>query len=112
MDLVHSFNIFDGLLLGVVLFSGLLGFFRGFVKETLSLMAWVTSGILSWKYHEVVCPLWAKWIKSPALLKGICYLSIFLGTLIIFLCFVQWISLKINASIVRSVDASLGIVFG
>ena len=112
LDLVRSFNIFDALLLGVILFSGLLGFFRGFVKETLSLTAWITSGVLSWKYHEFVCPLWSKWIKSPTLLKGVCYLSIFLVTLIIFLCLIQWISLKINTSIVRSVDASLGIVFG
>ncbi|PPE03024.1 CvpA family protein [Holospora curviuscula] len=109
---MNNFNIFDGLLLAVIGFSGLLGFFRGFVKETLSLLAWISAGILSWKYHEVLCPLWSRWIQSPTLLKTVCYLSVFLGTLIVFLCLIQWVALKIHTSIVRSVDALLGGVFG
>ncbi|ETZ04616.1 colicin V production protein [Holospora undulata HU1] len=109
---MHVFNVFDGLLVAVMIFSGFLGFFRGFVKETLSLLAWGGSGVLSWKYHECVCPFLSKWITSPSLLKGACYLTVFLGTLIFFLCIVQWIALKIRSSVVSSVDASLGIVFG
>ncbi|ETZ07127.1 colicin V production protein [Holospora obtusa F1] len=112
MSLLQDFNVFDGLLLTVMIFSGCLGFFRGFVKETLSLLAWGTSGVLSWRYHEVMYPFLSKWITSPTILKVSCYVSIFLGMLVIFLCFVQWIALKIRSSIMASVDSSLGIVFG
>lgn len=112
MGLVHSFNIFDVFVLVVISFSAFLGFFRGFAKETLSLIAWLGSGVASWKYHHFVYPLWKKWIVSPSILKLVCYLSVFLSVLIVSLCVVQWMALKVQASLVRSVDSSLGIVFG
>jgi membrane protein required for colicin V production len=112
MNLIRTFNTFDIFLCIVILFSTFLGLFRGFVKETLSLCAWFGSGILAWKYHESAGVLWTKWITSPPLLKILCYGSIFIVSLIITLCIVQWIALAIQGSLVRSVDSSLGALFG
>lgn len=112
MNLIHTFNTFDIFLCVVILFSTFLGLFRGFVKETLSLAAWFGSGILAWKYHESAAILWTKWITSPPLLKILCYGSIFIVSLIVTLCIVQWIALLIQGSLIRSVDSSLGALFG
>ena len=112
MNLIHTFNTFDIFLCVVILFSTFLGLFRGFVKETLSLGAWFGSAILAWKYHDSAAVLWTKWITSPPLLTILCYGSVFIVSLIVSLCIVQWIALAIQGSLIRSVDSSLGALFG
>lgn len=45
-----SFNLFDACVVGIILLSTLLSFFRGFVREVLSLGAWVGAAFITLLY--------------------------------------------------------------
>ena len=49
-------TIADWLILGVVLISGGLSLLRGFVKEAISLVAWVSAFIVSSRFYEALAP--------------------------------------------------------
>ena len=42
-----SFNLFDTIVVVTIILSALLSFFRGFVREVLSLGAWVGASIIT-----------------------------------------------------------------
>lgn len=44
----------DILILAVVILSGVLSLFRGFIKEVISVIAWVSAFIVSSKYYELL----------------------------------------------------------
>jgi membrane protein required for colicin V production len=46
----------DYLILGVLVLSMLLGFFRGFLREAISLIAWLGGTWLAWRYAYLVEP--------------------------------------------------------
>ena len=43
------FNFVDIIIVGVLLISVFIGIYRGFVKETITLVTWILAGILAWK---------------------------------------------------------------
>jgi membrane protein required for colicin V production len=47
----------DYLILGVLAFSMLLGMWRGFIRESIALIAWLGGMWLAWRYSPVVEPL-------------------------------------------------------
>jgi uncharacterized membrane protein required for colicin V production len=49
-----TFNIFDVVVVLVMVLSGMLAFFRGFVREVLSLGAWVGAGLITLYYFPDV----------------------------------------------------------
>jgi len=56
----------DYLILGVLAFSMLLGLFRGFVRESIALLAWLGGLWLAWRYALFVEPLFRDALDSPA----------------------------------------------
>lgn len=47
--------------------SALFGFWRGFVKEALSLVTWLVAIFLAWKFAWTVEPMLGEWIAAPEL---------------------------------------------
>jgi len=56
----------DYLILGVLAFSMLLGLFRGFVRESIALLAWLGGLWLAWRYAPLIEPLFRGAIERPA----------------------------------------------
>jgi membrane protein required for colicin V production len=56
----------DYLILGVLAFSMLLGLFRGFVRESIALLAWLGGLWLAWRYASYVEPLFRDALQQPA----------------------------------------------
>jgi len=56
----------DYLILGVLAFSMLLGLFRGFVRESIALLAWLGGLWLAWRYASHIEPLFREALDSPA----------------------------------------------
>lgn len=44
-------DIFDLVIIGVILFSAIIGLFRGFIRETLSLVSWILAFVAAFNYR-------------------------------------------------------------
>lgn len=108
-----SMNIFDAIILGVLVLSTVIAFFRGFVREILSLGAWVGAGLITIYLFPQSTQLMKGYVKSDHVAAG----GAALGT---YLCALMTLSL-INAVIIKYVktgsevgiiDNALGMGFG
>jgi membrane protein required for colicin V production len=102
----------DYLIIGVLAFSMLLGLFRGFVRESIALLAWLGGLWLAWRYAPLVEPLFREALEEPASLwaaRAIIVISVLiLGWLLAALLsyFLRHSALSIM------VDRLLGMFFG
>ncbi len=110
-----QFNVFDAIVLGILLLSCLVAFFRGFVREVLSLGAWVGAAIVTIYFFDSAAERMRHFFGEgkETLAVGTAALGTYITALIGFSI--------INAIIVRYVkqgsdvgllDNSLGLIFG
>ena len=59
-------NMFDGAVFTVLFLSALLSFFRGFIREALSLGAWVGAGMITLFFTKDVAQFMKPYVKSDA----------------------------------------------
>lgn len=106
-------SFFDLAVLGVMLLSCLFAFFRGFVKEVLSLGAWIGAGVITLYFFRDVAEMLKPHFTSETVAGGMATLGLYVTSLIGF-------SL-LNALIIRFVkegsdvgflDNTLGLLFG
>lgn len=106
-------NMFDLIVFGVLGLSALLSFFRGFVREVLSLGAWVGASIITlYAFPDV-----AKWVEpqvgSEGVASGIAALGTFMTALIVISLFNRLlIRLFKSGSEIGLLDNGLGLLFG
>lgn len=106
-------NYFDMAVIGIMLLSCLFAFFRGFVKEILSLLAWVGSGIITIYFFkdtaEALQPHFTKAVTAAITATS----GLYFGSLLGFAIFNR-IVLKIlkSGSEIGWFDNILGLVFG
>lgn len=108
-----SLNLFDIIVICVVGLSALLSFFRGFVREALSLGAWLGAGIITLYSFPSVSEWLAPHIKSPVAASGLASMGVFIVSLIalslllgVFLKFLK------PGSEVGILDNIVGLLFG
>lgn len=108
-----SLNLFDAAVLGVLALSCVLAFFRGFVREILSLGAWVGAGIVTIYYFPQVAEALQPKFKSAVIAAGFATLGIYVAALIGF-SIINMIILKFvkSGSDVGLLDNWLGLIFG
>jgi membrane protein required for colicin V production len=113
MDMGYSqFNTFDLLILVTLGFSLLIGFSRGFVREIFGLGAWLGAALVAKKDFQWPKDFFSQWIDNPSILQAAGFFSVFCLTLVVFLCLAQWLSIMVQKSFAKTVDQSLGLVFG
>ena len=76
-------NEADWVILAVLGISGLLSLWRGFVKEAISLIFWVTAFILSLRLSVQFSTLMPAAIESESVRVMLSFIVIFFGTLIV-----------------------------
>jgi membrane protein required for colicin V production len=108
-----SLNMFDAVVILVFLLSTLLAFFRGFVREVLSLGAWLGAGIITLYAFEPV----SSWLKHHTTKPMVAYLLGGLGTYIVVLIAISIVNAIIiryikSGSEVGMLDNLLGLGFG
>ncbi len=108
-----QFNMFDAAILLIMLLSTLLAFFRGFVREFLSLGAWIGAGMLTMYLFDDVAELIKPHVTSEMVAYLVAGVGTYIGALICFSIF--------NSIIIRYVKSSeeigmfdnfLGMLFG
>ncbi len=104
----------DLLLLGVMLISGLLAMIRGFMREILSIMAWLAAAIAAyWAVRDGRLLAIAKSnISSDTLATVAVVAGVFLVTLLIVSVITVRISDMILDSRIGALDRTLGFLFG
>ena len=104
----------DIFLIVVMLVSGLLAMVRGFMREVLSIVAWLAAAGAAIYAFPKLLPLASQYFSSwnEWLVKGLTMGGIFLGTLIIVSIFTVRLSDKILDSRIGALDRTLGFLFG
>lgn len=102
----------DWVLLAIVVVSALISLWRGFVKESLSLVIWVLAFILALVFYQPVAIELQPYIDSPSLRKVSAVLLVFVGSLLIGSVLLFIISRLVVATGLSGLDRLLGMVFG
>lgn len=105
-------NEADWVILAVLGISGLLSLWRGFVKEAISLIFWVTAFILSLRLSVQFSSLMPASIESESVRVMLSFIVIFFGTLIVGGLINRIISSLLKFSGMGGTDRFLGMVFG
>jgi membrane protein required for colicin V production len=105
-------SILDLAVIGVVLISALLAAVRGFSREVLAIVAWVTAAAAAWFFHPAALPFAKQYIGNQTVALVAAIAAIFLLTLIVVSIITVKISDFILDSRVGALDRTLGFVFG
>lgn len=102
----------DIAILVIVIASVAISLFRGFIREVLSLVAWVAAFVVAFYFSEPVAQHMEAVIHSPTLRILLAYLALFFGTLLIFAIINFFVNKYSKATSLSSTDRLAGAVFG
>jgi len=105
-------TIFDGVVIGVVLFSAILAMVRGFSREILSIASWVGSVAAAWYLHPLVQPFVAKYTSDEKIAMAGAIGLVFIVALIVISFITSRIADFIIDSRIGALDRTLGFLFG
>ncbi len=116
---MEGFTIFDGVVAGVILISAVLAFSRGFVREAMSIAAWVAAAVVAFMFAPDVVPLINEVPYLGDFIGTSCELGIlaaftavFVVALVVISFFTPVFSSAIKNSPLGGLDAGLGFLFG
>ena len=102
----------DLIILAIISISAVVGVFRGFFPELLSLGTWIVAAWAGWKYASLVEPLIAGKLGSVVVELWAARLIIFVAVLIIGGLLGQVVAILIEKSGLTGTNRALGLVFG
>lgn len=108
-----NINLFDGAVFTILFLSALLSFFRGFIREALSLAAWVGAGMLTLFFTKDIAQFLKPYVKSDA--GAIIFGT--MGTYFLALTIISLVNIIIaryikSGSDVGAFDNFFGMIFG
>lgn len=107
-----AMNWADWVILAVVGLSTALSLWRGFVKEALSLAAWVAAFFVSILFSTRLSALLVGFIANDALRSAAAYVILFAATLMLGAVLNKLVGQLIKATGLSGMDRALGTVFG
>jgi membrane protein required for colicin V production len=105
-------SILDIVIVSIIAISSLIGVFRGLVRELMSLVGWIVSAWLAWRYAYVFAPVFDSVIESSDVRKAASFITIFLVSLVLFALLSYFISKIMSKSALKGMDRTLGMLFG
>jgi len=102
----------DGLVVGIILLSGLFAFFRGFVREALAIGAWVGAALAALYGFKHARPIARQFISVDMIADAVAGATLFIVALIILSMISGAISRRVQDSGLSALDRSLGFLFG
>lgn len=112
LNSIEHFTGLDYTIAGVVLFSVILSFFRGFLKEAISLLTWVLAILLPVKFAPEVSKLLETYIASNDLRYGLSLGIVFIVVFIVGLFVNMMAGGLVKTTGLGFLDRILGVVFG
>ena len=105
-------NPLDIGVIAVIGLSAVFAFARGFVREALSIVAWVGAGFITLYGFNYVYAIVDPMVKNPLLSQLIAGFGLFVAALIILTLITGIIARSVRASALSPIDRTLGFVFG
>ena len=105
-------NFLDLMILVTLLISGLLAFFRGFVREVLAIAGWIGAALITLRLFPSVQPLAQQHIPHPLVADAIAAGGVFIVSLSALWLIAAAISRRVQESNIGPLDRSLGFLFG
>lgn len=105
-------NTLDLIVLAVIALSALFAFVRGFVREALSIAAWIGAGIVTYEFVHLLQPTFRKMITAVWLADLSAGFVLFVVSLLLFSIVVGLVSSQVRAAGLGALDRSLGLLFG
>lgn len=105
-------TLLDIILLVVMLISGLLAMIRGFMREVLSIAAWIAAAATTLYFYGRLLPVAKSYFNNDIVAAGAVIGGVFLGTLLIVSIITVRISDMILDSRIGALDRTLGFLFG
>lgn len=102
----------DYLLLGIVALSGVVGLFRGFVKEALSLGVWVIGIWCAWQFADLAAARMTGWVEDPVLRLWAARVVLLVGCLILGGLLAALLAFLLDQTGLTGTDRLLGGLFG
>lgn len=102
----------DYLILAVLVVSMLLGFFRGFLREAISLIAWLGGVWLAWRYASVVEPYLGGLLADPPASTWVARSLILVAVLLAGWLIASLLGYLIRPGLSLVIDRLLGMFFG
>jgi membrane protein required for colicin V production len=105
-------NPLDLGVLAIIVLSAVFAFARGFVREALSIVAWVTAGVVTLYGFKAVYEIVDPMVHNPLLSQLIAGFGLFVGTLIVMTIVTGIIARSVRSSALSPIDRTLGFIFG
>jgi membrane protein required for colicin V production len=102
----------DGILLIVMVVSAIVAFLRGFLREVLSVAAWIGAAIAGFTFRAPVVALFGGAIQPDWLADGVAVGVVFLVVLVVLKLIIHALAGRVQSSALGGVDRSLGAIFG
>ena len=109
---MESLNVFDWILVGIIVVSSVFGLLRGFVKELLSLASWVAAFFVARLFSFKLSNFMIDWIDQPQFRVIAAFVILFAITLVVGALINNVFSRLVSATGLTSTDRLFGMVFG
>lgn len=105
-------NPLDIVIIVVLGFGLIRGFFRGLVKELSSIVGVIAGFFAANLYHPLLVPYFKSWISDPNYIHIICFAIVFIGVFLIVSILGVIIKYLLNVAFLGWADRIFGIIFG
>jgi len=105
-------TLLDIILIGVMLISALLAMIRGFMREVLSIAAWVIAAVVTLYSYTKLLPFAKTYFNNDIVAAAVVVGGTFLGTLLIVSIITVRFSDMVLDSRIGALDRTLGFLFG
>jgi len=107
-----NLTLIDFAIIAIVLISVIIGLFRGFIKEALSIVVWVLSIFIALKFYGDISRYFTGITDNSTIRSGIAISILFIGCLIIGSIVSHLVSLLVKSTGLGGTDKLLGVIFG